>query len=637
LATTRLLKVRAHLASNPVYQESLVIARSSPEMQELLGQPIQEGLWAFGEIRSFYGSDFAEWTATLKGPKARGRLHAVATRIGSAWHYTRLWFVSNDGGKTLDITPPPEPDKLPAMETEKRVFLVPLGTAQGKNLAWASSYYKAKFNLSVEVLPPIPLDGSVWNARRRQWIAEKLIGRMKRALPEKVRDQSTVLIGVTSGDMYIQSYDWRYAINYREDGRFGVVSMARLSPALFFQRWNRALAITRLQKMLTKNVYQLCFDVPLSSDSTSAVNGGIMSPEEIDYMSEQVIGAEGRWDSQSSGVVPTISMVLAPEQPVVWNMEWSGKPPADVSSEHFSANLGAGILIQKKTDFYLDGEYPLQFVRVYYNQDPESQEFGVGTKDSLDISVGFQPGKLVQLTLENGVQTYFDRDLPSDGPEGQAYQGRTDYFSPFSQGKAFLRGMDFELKTTDGWRYFFPYRPNAKSEHKFSELTGYSDPQGRRFEMERNDDGDLLSVKTPEGKWLHFESDEQHRYRRIEDSEGRVVNYDYDAKGRLVRVSDSKGDVEIYRYDDKNEMLAAVDGDEHALMINTYSPDGRISSQTLRDGRSFRYEYQKDATGHLAQIQFTDPRDFVTVFTYTGQEYTQSLPYRPGDGSARPE
>jgi YD repeat-containing protein len=634
-ATVRFLKVRAHLASNPVYKETLVIARSSGEMQELLGQPIQEGLWAFGEVRPAYGSDFAEWTTTLKGPNGRGRLHGVANRIGTSWRYSRLLFIPENGRTTLDITPSPARDALVSSESRKKVFVVPLGAAQHESLAWAPAYYKAKFDLDVEVLPAIRLDASVWNAARRQFAAEKLISLMKRALPEKVMDQTAVLIGVTAGDMYIQSYDWRYAINYREDGRFGVLSTARLRPVLFFQRWNEALPVSRLQKMLSKNVYSLCFEVPLSSDYTSAVSGGVMSPAEVDYMSDQVIGAEGRWDSLLSGVVPTISMVLAPEQPVVWNMDWNSKPPADVSSEHFSANLGAGTLIQKKTDFYLDGEFPLQFVRVYFNQDAEAREFGVGTRDSLDISVGFQPGKYVELTLENGVQTYFDRDLPSDGPEGQAYQGRTDYFSPFSRGKAFLRGIDFELKTTDGWHYFFPYRPNAKSEHKLSALTGYSDPRGRRFEMERNDDGDLLSVRTPEGKWLHFESDEQHRYRRIEDSKGRVVNYDYDAKGRLVRVSDSKGDAETYRYDDKNQMLAVVDGNEHVLMTNTYSPDGRISSQTLGDGRSFRYEYQKDAAGHIVQIQFTDPRDFVTVFSYAGDQYTQSLPYRTADGSAR--
>lgn len=626
--------IRTRVAINPVYREAFAIARSSPEIQSLLGEPIQEDWLPLGEIRHIYGSDFAEWTDTLKGPHGRGRLHGVANRIGSSWHYSRLLFISSDGKKTLDVSPLPERDKLPTIDTNKRVFIVPFGPAQGESLAWAPAYYRAKFGLNVEALPPIPLNAPVWSARRHQLIAENLIGLMKRALPEKVKDQSAVFIGVTPADMYIQSYDWRYAINYREDGRFAVVSTARLRPALFFQKWNQALAVSRLQKMITKNVYLLCFDVPLSGDYTSAVSGGVMSPEEIDYMSDQVIGVEGRWHPQLTGLVPTISMVLAPEQPVAWNMDWSSKPPADVASEHFSANLGAALLVQRKTDFYFDGDFPLQFVRVYASGDNVSREFGVGTNDSLDISVGGVPGKYLDLTLENGVRTHFDRDTAGDSAVRQAYRGRADYFSPFSQGRISLQGFDSDLETTEGWHYLFPYHPNAKSEEKLTALTGYTDPQGRRFEMRRNDDGDLLSITTPSGKWLHFENDEQHRFRRIEDSEGRVVNYDYDPKGRLIRVSDKQGNVELYRYDDKNQMRELTDGNGHVVMNITYSPDGRITSQTLRDGRIFRYEYLRSPTGRVVQIQFTDPQGFVTIFTCVEQRYTQSLPFRRAAGRA---
>ncbi len=626
LLTVALGAIRAQIVTRDVYKEALVIARTSKDVQDLLGQPIQEGWWAFGEIRPAHGSDFAQWTTTLKGPKGLGRLHAVANRIGSSWHYPHLLFVSNDGSKTLDITPPPERDSLVSSENKKNVFLVPLGSAQDESLAWATSYYKAKLDLDVEVLPAIPVGESVWDAARNQLVAEKLVGLMKSALPERARDQSAILIGLTRGDMYIQSYDWRYAINYREDGRFGVVSTARLRPFLFFQKWNRALTVSRLKKMLTKNVYLFCFDVPLSRDYTSAVSGEVMSPGEVDYMSDQVIGAEGRWDSLLTGVVPTISMVLTPEQPVVWNMDWSGKPPTDVSSEHFSAHLGAGLLVQRKTDFYLGGDFPLQFVRVYANQDNESREFGVGTNDSLDIYMAGEPGKYLALTQENGVRTYFDRDVAGDSAGRLAYRGRADYFGPFSRGRVFLRRDDSDLKTADGWHYFFPYRATAKSEAKLTALTGYSDPQGRRFDMERNDAGDLLNVRTPAGKWLHFESDQQHRYRRIEDSEGRIVNYDYDAKGRLVKVSGTQGDAEFYRYDDQNQMLAVMDGSEHVLMSVAYFPDGRISSQTLRDGRSFRYEYQRNATGQVTQIRFTDPRGYVSFFNCVGKDYSQSLP-----------
>ena len=622
--------IRAQFVANPVYQQALTIARSSPEMQTLIGQPIKEGWMPVGLIRKVYGSDFAEWTVSLKGPKGLGGLHCVANRIGSSWHYSRIMFISNDGSKAIDVTPLPERDKLLLKESAKKVYLVTLGATQEGDLAWAPDYYKAKFGLTVEVLPVVsldgPLGGSVRNASRHQLIAENVIGLMKQVLPEEVKNQNAIVIGVTREDMYISSFDWRYAINYRVDGRFAVVSTARLRPWGFFQKENKALEASRLQKMITKNVYVLCFDVPLSSDYTSAVSTGVMSPEEVDYMSDEIIGAEGRWDPQLSGSAPTISMVLAPEQPAAWNMEWCSKPPTDASMEYFAANLWSGVLIERKTDFYLDGGFPLQFVRVYGSGDKESREFGVGTNDSLDISIAGVPGTYMQLMQENGVWTRFDRDTGGDSGGRQAYRGRVDYLSPFSQGRILMRGYDSEVETSEGWHYFFPFCRTCKSEWKLAALTGYSDPQGHRYEMQRNKDGDLLSITTPDGKWLHFECDGRHRYHRIEDSQGRVVNYEYDGPGRLIRVADSEGSVEFYRYDDKNRMVAVLDGNAKVRMKITYTPEGWITSQTLGDGRTFQYAYRRTSRNKLVEIQFTDPRGYVTLFTYTGDEQMQSLP-----------
>jgi YD repeat-containing protein len=620
------LILRSQLTTNAFYQETLGIARNSPMLQGLIGQPMQDGWMAMGEVRRVHGSDFAEWTVPLKGPKGRGRLEGVANRIGASWHYSRLLFRREGSDADVDITPLPARDKLLAGESSKTVYLVPIGAVREEYLSWAPAYYQAKFGLKVEILSAIPLSASLWNPGRHQLIAESIIAKMKETLAEKAKDLQAILVGVTAEDMYIRSYDWNYAINYREDARYGVVSTARLLPTLFFQKWNYALAISRLQKMLTKNVYLLCFNVPLSSDDTSAVSGGVMSPGEADYMSDEIIGAENRWHSLLTGTVPTISMITTPGQPAAWNMEWSAKPPADVSSEYFAADLWAGLLLQRRTDVYLDGDFALQFVRVYATQDPQSREFGVGTNDSLDISIGGEPGKYMALTLENGVRTYFDRDAARDSGGRQAYRGRADYFSPFSQGTIMMRGYDIEIEGTDGWHYFFPYRPGAKSEEKYSVLTGYSDPQGKRFEMQRNDAGDLLRVTTPAGQWLKFERDEGNRVRRIEDSKGRVVNYEYDSGGRLVRVFDSEGNSEAYRYGEKNEMVAVLDGQGRVQMSMSYFADGWISGQTLADGRSFQYEYRRDRSRNLAEIRFTDPRGYVTLFDYVGKQYLQSLP-----------
>jgi YD repeat-containing protein len=626
IASAGFLALRAQFRANPVYQESLALARASTDLRALLGQPIQEGWWTFVETRHVFGSDFAEWTASVKGPKGGGRLQGVANRVGSSWHYSRLIFTADGIQETMDLTPSPAKDELLLGESKKRVYLVPLGMVPDAYMAWAPNYYKAKLAVDVTVLPVIPLQASAWNAKRRQFIAENLVALMKQRLPEKVGDQSAILIGITTRDMYIGSFDWNYAINFRQGARYAVVSTARLGSFLFFQRWNRALEISRLQKMITKNVYVECFDVPMSSDYTSAVSGSVMSPQEVDFMSDEIIGAEKRWHSLLTGQVPTISMVMAPNQNAAWNMEWSSKPPTDVATEYFAADLWVGLLIQRRTDFYLSGDFPLQFVRTYISREEPPREFGVGTRDSLDISIGGVPGKYMELTLENGVRTHFDRDTRSDTGGRQAYRGKADYFSPFSLGTIFMSGYDIEIETTDGWHYFFPYRSTAKGEEKYSVLTGYSDPQGKRFEMQRNEAGELLRVTTPEGKWLNFEHDEHNRFRRIEDSEGRVVSYEYGRRGELVRVADSEGHTEIYRYNEKGEMVAVVNGAGQVQMSITYSPDGWITGQKLTDGRTFQYEYRRDKSRKLSQIRFTDPRGYVTLFDYVGEEYLQSLP-----------
>lgn len=110
-------------------------------------------------------------------------------------------------------------------------------------------------------------------------------------------------------------------------------------------------------------------------------------------------------------------------------------------------------------------------------------------------------------------------------------------------------------------------------------LTGFQDPQGHRFEMRRNDAGDLLDLTTPTGKWLKFVSDPQHRITQVTDSDGRTLSYEYDAGGRLARVSDPLGSGESYRYDEKNELTAVLDVSGRPVLTNIFSPDQRTDSR----------------------------------------------------------
>src|SRR6266403_1854832 len=80
------------------------------------------------------------------------------------------------------------------------------------------------------------------------------------------------------------------------NGRFAVVSSARLKPFSFLAKKNPEWSASRLKKMLTKNIAMLYFDLPKSSDYTSLLSGGVLSGDQVDFMSGSIIGAEGRWD-----------------------------------------------------------------------------------------------------------------------------------------------------------------------------------------------------------------------------------------------------------------------------------------------------------------------------------------------------
>jgi YD repeat-containing protein len=192
-----------------------------------------------------------------------------------------------------------------------------------------------------------------------------------------------------------------------------------------------------------------------------------------------------------------------------------------------------------------------------------------------------------------------------------------------------FEGGTWRLRTKNGWTYFFPYRPKAY-QSQVTVLTGFVDPQGRKYEMVRDATGDLLSLATPSGQWLHFKHDEQHRIVDIEDSKGRSVRYEYNATGQLIRVSDSSGSAKSYTYNDRNEMLSVAEDQKAPLLTNRYTSSNLIASQTLADGRRFEYSYSFGAQMVITQNLFKDPNGLVTYFDYDGQgRFLRSLPTRP--------
>ncbi len=599
--------------------QARTIAKASPEVKAALGEPINRAGRILGSAKETGNSAFAEWSEDVFGPKGMGMIYAVANRVGERWIFSRLVFSPPSNGADIDLTPAPERERL-LPPAHARVYLVPLDLPANYSLDWAPEYYKARLGIEVKVLPPIPLDDWVTEASRHQAVAERITAVMAQAEKEISRDPSAILIGITNRDMFIGAQDWKFVVNYRADGRRGIVSLARLSLIPEPTGRLRVLLESRLRKILTKNILILAFDLPLSNDPTSILCLTMNPGPDLDLMSESIIGASGTWSPTSADA--TVTVAAAVDEPESWGIYKASLPPGDLTSEVFETDMEVGLFIQRRTDFFDPGWPPFQFVRVFRTKDNASRTFGVGANDSLDIFLVGQMGNWIDLTNEGGSRIHFKRDLNKVGAL-QLYrsdEGTEAFFNPRLEYDADV----WHLRTSDGWDYVFPYESSWPGT-KVTVLTGYSDSSGGHYAMTRDSRGNLLSLKTPSGYALTFACDSAGRYQKIVDSRGRWVGYTYDSKGRLSRFVDSGGNAETYTYDDGNDLLLVIDGTGRQILKNEYDGDD-VVEQTLSDGRQLKYRYSRRPDNSLAQSFFTDPSGFTTTFNFAKDDITQSLP-----------
>lgn len=168
-----------------------------------------------------------------------------------------------------------------------RVYFVPIGQFSSPSMPQLMLYYKRKLGLTIEVLPGLQFEDSVLDFDRRQAIAEELIALTKRHYPQLANDPQAILIGITDLDMYIrQIVEWRWAFSFRQEGRFAVVSSARMDPENWGLPPDSGLLHTRLQKMLSKNLGILYYRLPESKSRSSVLFGPILGLEDLDSIGE---------------------------------------------------------------------------------------------------------------------------------------------------------------------------------------------------------------------------------------------------------------------------------------------------------------------------------------------------------------
>jgi predicted Zn-dependent protease len=603
---------------SPLVLEAVTRANQHPETEALLGRPISAG-WL---SRGYVWSDETGWSEgklwiPVTGTKAAGMLYGRGGQADSPWVFSELRLMGNDGRFVDLLAPIAQPSLLPLPNTA-RIYIVPLGDVQGLGLDELPEFYRKQYNLSVDVLAPVPLEPKVRNDPRRQLIFEELIELMLRRLPHLARDKSAYLIGVTDEDMYIRENNWKFAYTgYDSPQRAGVVSARRFIPYPLAGKEN--LLRSRIRKMVSRTIGIVVFNLPRSDDPSSALYKDLYGSASADLMSDRFegLGAQAVVDEfkTAHGMRPQSAELI----PYLANFDYSkvdGRYPClrirktkDAAPDAMEVALTMcvqgiyldkeldeieidlrGNLITRTTDLFLPGPIALSATRCYRAWDSFSRTFGENNAFAWDLfPVGSrQPYTYIEVIPCDGNRLRFDRISKGTGYADAVYEHRATN-TAFLGARIKWNGNGWDLKLRDGSLYLFPESYYAKKSIDGA-LIGFRDANGAAIKMERQERRNLKKISTSDQRWITFEHDAADRIMTAQDHLKRKVTYLYDHGGRLAEVRGLKS---ATRYFYRNSYLTAVTENDRRLAEFDYEY-GNISRVKLLDRGVYRFQYEYD-------------------------------------------
>lgn len=92
-----------YIRTQPVYQQALLAAKSSPQVVDALGEPIHDGWLLSGDVDASAGATTTRFAVPIEGPKGSGTLTVDARQDGSTWLFEGLAVVIDADGSYLDL------------------------------------------------------------------------------------------------------------------------------------------------------------------------------------------------------------------------------------------------------------------------------------------------------------------------------------------------------------------------------------------------------------------------------------------------------------------------------------------------------------------------------------------------------
>lgn len=522
------------------------------------------------------------------------------------------------------------PASLEQLRGRGTVYLIPIGPGIFPSTIEASrNEYQKQYNVTINLLPEIPLPQWAENTTRKQYIAEDLVAAVQEAYPKLASDPDTILIGITGADMYISELDWSYAFSFRDEERFAVISTAHLSEDEDGKPQGADVLEKRLRKVLARDLGVLYFRLQSSRDSSSILYQFVDDPSELDDLGDEYLESDAlvRADLHVRQGDPCFILRhyvhpehAHPESGAVRNCSGWYK---ETDLETVQIDLRYGLLMDQRTDFLIKDRIPLELTRVLRTQDDRSRAFGVGGNHNLNIFlVGDRwPYTWIDLILEHGGRSHFQRSNWGFGYLDARYQNRDQNRGEFSYSTIQWAWPGWQLKKgVDTYR--FPDSGNAQRPEQAA-LIAVERSGGDRLVLVRDREGNLLRAISPSHHELTFKYDAAGRIKTAQEQTqaNDKFAYDYDQTGHLARVTDPNGQVTEYGYDAVGR-LNSIKRQGSMLCAFEFESGDRVRRETLGDGRVYDFIYRTGKDGKVVGVDIRDSAGPVRRIRISGVEYS---------------
>ena len=112
------LGVMSLVKSSGAYAEALTLARQNEEVRTALGEPIEEGWFVTGSVKTSGPSGEASLAIPLSGPRDAGTLYVEGRKSAGAWRYSVMELEVKSTGKRITLLREIPRDGEPSPQSE---------------------------------------------------------------------------------------------------------------------------------------------------------------------------------------------------------------------------------------------------------------------------------------------------------------------------------------------------------------------------------------------------------------------------------------------------------------------------------------------------------------------------------------